>query len=90
MYHIQLAQQNKQPFSYFHKDDFWNLRKKEPVPDFRPRVLHRFSPPDMIFESAVQPKVQPKVQPIFFGTFESLPVSSDLTPYACPFSPRSV
>ena len=44
----------------------------------------------MIFESAVQPKVQPKVQPIFFGTFESLPVSSDLTPYACPFSPRSV
>ena len=80
MYHIQ---QNQQPFSYFHNDDFWNLRKKEPVPDFRPRVLHRFSPPDMIFS------VQPKVQQVFFGTFESLPVS-DLTPYACPFSPRSV
>jgi hypothetical protein len=35
MYYIQLAQQNKQPFSYFHNDVFWNLHKKEP--------------PDMIF-----------------------------------------
>ncbi len=86
MYHIQLAQQNQQSFSLFHYDDFWNLRKKEPVPEFRPRVLQRFSPN----LNSVQPKVQPKVQPVFFGTFESLPVSSDLKPYACPFSPRSV